>query len=87
VRDEACTHHQQRQVFGMLCLLNFSLGAAQFLLAPLAADYFDEPMVATLLRVQAILYIANPFMALPTRCSAAAWISSDRLRCGWCRRR
>lgn len=66
VRDEACTHHQQRQVFGMLCLLNFSLGAAQFLLAPLAADYFDEPMVATLLRVQAILYIANPFMALPS---------------------
>ena len=66
VRDEACTHHQQRQVFGMLVLLNFSLGAAQFLLAPLAADYFNEPMVADLLRVQAILYIANPFMALPS---------------------
>lgn len=66
VRDEACAHHQQRQVFGMLVLLNFSLGAAQFLLAPLAADYFNEPMVADLLRVQAILYIANPFMALPS---------------------
>ncbi|VXC76975.1 lipopolysaccharide biosynthesis protein [Sphingomonas sp. AX6] len=66
VRDEHCTHHQQRQVFGMLVLLNFSLGAGQFLLAPLAADYFNEPMVADLLRVQAILYIANPFMALPS---------------------
>ena len=66
VRDEHCTHYQQRQVFGMLVLLNFSLGAAQFLLAPLAADYFNEPMVADLLRVQAILYIANPFMALPS---------------------
>lgn len=66
VRDPDCTRFQQRQVFGMLCLLNFSLGAAQFLLAPLAADYFNEPMVATLLRVQAVLYIANPFMALPS---------------------
>jgi O-antigen/teichoic acid export membrane protein len=54
-----------RQLFGMLVLLNFSLGAAQFLLAPLAAAYYRQPIVADLLRVQALLYLTTPFIALP----------------------
>jgi O-antigen/teichoic acid export membrane protein len=57
--------HAQRQLFGMLILLNFALGAAQFLAAPVAAAYYRQPMVADLLRVQALLYIATPFIALP----------------------
>ncbi|WP_414713971.1 lipopolysaccharide biosynthesis protein [Sphingomonas sp.] len=55
----------QRQLFGMLILLNLALGAAQFLAAPVAAAYYRQPMVADLLRVQALLYIATPFIALP----------------------
>lgn len=55
------TRHQQRQVFGMLLLLNLLLGGLQFLLAPLAAAYYREPFVADLLRVQALLYITTPF--------------------------
>ncbi len=54
-----------RQLFGMLLLLNLTLAAAQFLMAPLAAAYYRQPMVADLLRVQALLYIATPFIALP----------------------
>ncbi|MEG3182071.1 lipopolysaccharide biosynthesis protein [Sphingomonas sp. LT1P40] len=54
-----------RQLFGMLLLLNFGLGAMQFLLAPLAAAYYRQDIVADLLRVQALLYIATPFIALP----------------------
>ncbi|MDB5703164.1 MAG: lipopolysaccharide biosynthesis protein [Sphingomonas bacterium] len=54
-----------RQLLGMLVLLNFSLGAAQFLLAPLAAAYYRQPIVADLLRVQALLYLTTPFIALP----------------------
>ena len=52
-----------RQLFGMLLLLNFGLGAAQFLMAPLAAAYYRQDVVADLLRVQALLYIATPFIA------------------------
>lgn len=55
----------QRQLFGMLLILNLGLGAAQFLLAPLIADYYRQPMVADLLRWQSLLYVATPFMALP----------------------
>jgi len=57
--------HAQRQLFGMLMLLNLTLGAIQFLAAPAAAAYYRQPEVADLLRVQALLYIATPFIALP----------------------
>ncbi|TGX55214.1 lipopolysaccharide biosynthesis protein [Sphingomonas gei] len=55
----------QRQLFGMLILLNLVLAAIQFGCAPFAAAYYRQPMVADLLRVQALLYIATPFIALP----------------------
>ncbi|MBB5684262.1 O-antigen/teichoic acid export membrane protein [Sphingobium boeckii] len=54
-----------RQAFGMLLLLNGGLAILQLLIAPLAAAYYHQPMVADLLRVQALLYLATPFIALP----------------------
>ncbi|MES2336642.1 MAG: lipopolysaccharide biosynthesis protein [Pseudomonadota bacterium] len=54
-----------RQLFGMLVLLNVVLGTLQVAAAPLAAAYFRHPQVADLLRVQALLYLATPFIALP----------------------
>ena len=54
-----------RQLFGMLLLLNVGLGVAQFALAPLAAAYYRQDIVAHLLRVQAVMYLATPFIALP----------------------
>lgn len=59
------SRHAQRQLFGMLILLNLGLGAVQFACAPFAAAYYRQPMVADLLRVQALLYVATPFIALP----------------------
>ncbi|MCT2557392.1 lipopolysaccharide biosynthesis protein [Tsuneonella sp. YG55] len=52
------------QVFGMLLLLNGGLAATQFLLAPLAAAYYGEPLVAEMLRVQALIFLTIPFAAL-----------------------
>ena len=53
------------QVFGLLLLLNGSLALAQFLLAPLAAHYYGEPLIASMLRAQAIIFLTIPFAALP----------------------
>lgn len=53
------------QVFGLLLLLNGSLAAIQFLTAPLAAAYFREPLVADMLRIQAIIFLTIPFAAVP----------------------
>jgi O-antigen/teichoic acid export membrane protein len=54
------------QVFGLLLTFAFALAAVQIALAPFAAGYFGEPMVADMLFVQAIIYLTIPFIALPT---------------------
>ncbi|MEP9402950.1 lipopolysaccharide biosynthesis protein [Sphingomonas sp. VNH70] len=54
---------QQRQVLGMLLLLNGALALVQFLVAPLVARFYAAPMVAELLRVQTLLYLTTPFLS------------------------
>ncbi|MEW4448799.1 lipopolysaccharide biosynthesis protein [Qipengyuania sp. JC766] len=54
------------QVFGMLILANVGIAVAQVLLAPSLADYYGQPLVADMLRIQAIAYLATPFVALPS---------------------
>ena len=54
------------QVFAMLLLTNGVLAAAQLIIAPWAAAYFREPQVVDILRVQALLYLTTPFIALPS---------------------
>lgn len=53
------------QVFGLLLLLNGTLAITQFLLAPYAAAYFREPLVADMLRIQAVIFLTIPFSAVP----------------------
>ena len=55
-----------RQAFGMLILLNGGLALIQLaVVAPLAAAYFKEPVVADMLRWQSLIYLATPFLILP----------------------
>lgn len=56
--------HELRQLFGLLLAINAALALAQVIAAPLIADYYRQPMVASLLRVQAVIYLATPFLAL-----------------------
>lgn len=65
IQRERADHRSVRQLFGMLLLLNGTLAALQLLLAPLAASYYRQPIVAEMLRVQALLYLTTPFIALP----------------------
>lgn len=53
------------QIFGLLLMFNSFLAAIQFVSAPYAADYFDEPLVAHMLRIQAVIFLTIPFTALP----------------------
>lgn len=53
------------QAFGLLILTNSLLAVAQFLMAPLAADYFNQPQLTDILRVQILLFLVVPFIALP----------------------
>ena len=65
VRAKQIDDHAVRQLFGMLLVVNVTLAGAQLALAPLAAAYYRQPVVADLLRVQALFYFTTPFIALP----------------------
>ncbi len=65
VQSDSVDPFQIRQAFGLLLLLNGLLAAIQFFGAPFAAAYYGQPMVADLLRVQALMFLATPFIALP----------------------
>jgi len=65
VQSETLNNHRLRQAFGIMLLLNGALALTQLAIAPLAADYYDQPMIATMLRVQALLYLATPFISIP----------------------
>ncbi len=65
VQSESVDRRQIAQVFGMLILLNGGLALAQIAMAPLAAAYFRQPLVADLLMAQALLYLFTPFIAIP----------------------
>ena len=66
VRAETVTPRQVRQVFGLLVLLNLGVALLQIAVAPVAARYFQQPIVANLLLVQSLIYLANPLIVLPT---------------------
>jgi O-antigen/teichoic acid export membrane protein len=72
VRAETITTQQVRQVFGMLVALNVGIALLQVAAAPLAASYFKHPLVGKLLTVQALLYLANPLIVLPSALLARA---------------
>ena len=65
IQQPDVTPRMVRQLFGMLILLNVGLATMQLLLAPFAAAYYRQPIVAEMLRVQALLYLTTPFIALP----------------------
>ncbi len=66
IQAESLDKNRIAQVFGLLILLNCGLAIAQFLAAPYAAAYFRQPIIADMLRIQALLYLPTPFIALPS---------------------
>ncbi len=65
IQRESIEKKQVRQVFGLLILINLALATAQFLIAPVAAAYFHQPILVDILRMQALLFFTTPFLALP----------------------
>jgi len=53
------------QVFGLLIAVDLTLAVTQIAIAPAVAAYYQTPMVADLLRVQSLIFVLAPFIALP----------------------
>lgn len=65
IREPELSERRIRQAFGLLLLVNGALALLQVSLAPLAAAYYRQSEVAALLRVQALIFLATPFIAIP----------------------
>lgn len=65
VQAEELDEVRAGQVFGILILMNGSIALAQFLVAPFAADYFHQPQLVAILRVQSLLHLTTPFIIMP----------------------
>jgi len=66
IRDKEIDSRRVGQAFGLLLLANGALAVVQLAAAPLAAAYYEQPLLATMLRVQALIYLTTPFIALPS---------------------
>ena len=65
IQSETVDHFRIRQAFGLLLVMNGGLAAMQLMAAPLVADYYNQPVIADMLRVQALIFLSTPFIALP----------------------
>ena len=54
-----------RQALGLMMVLNLSIAALQFMLAPTVAAFYGKPIVADLLHALAFIYLATPFIIVP----------------------
>lgn len=66
IQAKEVTERRIGQVFGLLIVSNTLLALAQVLLAPVAARYYGQPVIADMLRVQALIFLTTPFIALPS---------------------
>ena len=64
IQQREVTPRMMRQLFGMLLVLNGMLAMLQFTAAPWIASYYGQPIVKTMLRWQALIFLTNPFLAL-----------------------
>jgi O-antigen/teichoic acid export membrane protein len=65
IQEKEIDRHKIAQGFGLLILVNGAIALIQLALAPLAAAWYRQEIVADLLRMQALIYLATPFIALP----------------------
>ncbi|MFA7585858.1 MAG: lipopolysaccharide biosynthesis protein [Novosphingobium sp.] len=66
IQAETVDERRIGQVFSLLIVSNALLAMVQFACAPLAADYYGQPLIADMLRVQSLVYISTPLIALPS---------------------
>ncbi|MEO0061856.1 MAG: Lipopolysaccharide biosynthesis protein WzxC [Pseudomonadota bacterium] len=65
VQEKEVSTRQIRQAFGILILVNGSIALIQLAIAPFAAAWYRQEVVAHLLQVQTLIFVATPFIALP----------------------
>ena len=65
IQERDLTRQRIRQAFGLLLAANAVIATLQWFAAPLVAAYYGQPIVIDMLRVQTLIYLSTPFIAIP----------------------
>ncbi|NLR72399.1 lipopolysaccharide biosynthesis protein [Novosphingobium sp. ERN07] len=65
IQERDLDQHRIRQAFGLLLSANALIASVQWFVAPSVAAYYGQPVVADMLRVQTLIYVSTPFIAIP----------------------
>lgn len=66
IQADSVDDNEIAQVFGMMLLLNGALATVQWIAAPFAAAHFNQPVIADMIRVMALSYLAMPLIYVPS---------------------
>ena len=64
IQSKSLTHHQTRQLFTIIFILNISLSVLQFFVAPWIAAYYHEDQLILIIRILAIGFLLSPFISI-----------------------
>jgi O-antigen/teichoic acid export membrane protein len=65
IQREEISETEQRQTFGIVLVINFSLFGAIYFASPFVADFFDTPRLTDLIRVVAVQLPIIAFLVVP----------------------
>ena len=65
VQERDLNPYRIRQAFGLLIVANLFIASAQWIAAPYVANYYGQPVVSDMLRIQILIYLSTPFIAIP----------------------
>lgn len=65
IQSKEVSRQAIRQALGLMMVMNLSIAALQYALAPTVAAYYGKPVVADLLHTLAFIYLATPFIIVP----------------------
>ncbi|SFR58731.1 Membrane protein involved in the export of O-antigen and teichoic acid [Marinobacter daqiaonensis] len=66
VREVELTAEKVRAGLGLTILISWGLGFAILIVAPLAADFYELPPVATVFRILSLTFFLAPFISVPS---------------------
>ncbi|MFN4136222.1 MAG: lipopolysaccharide biosynthesis protein [Novosphingobium sp.] len=65
IQERDLPRQRIRQAFGLLLAANAVIATLQWFAAPAVAAYYGQPVVIKMLRVQTLIYLSTPFIAIP----------------------
>lgn len=66
VREQELTEDKVRSAMGLTMLISWTMGVGIWFVAPMVADLYELPPIATVFRILSVSFFLAPFISIPT---------------------